>query len=138
MKILFVCKSNFGRSQIAETLFNYKSKKHQAISAGTEKGRVIDHKLIDFPEHSNLFVCMSELGFDIRENKSKLLTKEMIEEVDRVYVMAEKKTWPAFLKESNKVIFWKVEDMAGESLKSFIDARDKINLLIDKLLLEIE
>ena len=34
MKVLFVCKSNIGRSQMAEAFFNKFSKNHKAISAG--------------------------------------------------------------------------------------------------------
>ena len=34
MKILFICRSNAERSQIAEILFNYHSKRHRAMSAG--------------------------------------------------------------------------------------------------------
>jgi protein-tyrosine-phosphatase len=139
MKILFICKSNFGRSQIAETLFNSKSKKHTATSAGTENGRVIGHKLGDFPEHSNLFTCMEEIGFDIRNNTSKLLTPDLLKEADRVYVMAEKETWPDYLKEeSQKVTFWDIEDMCGQSIESFRKGRDQIAQLIDQLLAEIE
>lgn len=138
MKILFICKSNFGRSQIAETLFNSKSKNHTSISAGTENGRVIGHKLGDFPEHSNLFICMDEIGFDIRNNHSKLLTPEMIKEADRIYVMAEKETWPIYLEESEKVIFWDIEDMCGQSIDDFRKGRDQIAQLIDQLIAEIE
>lgn len=138
MKILFVCKSNFGRSQIAEALFNDKSKKHIAKSAGTEDGRVIGHKLSDFLEHANLFLCMDEIGLDIKNKYSKLLTEDMLNDADRVYVMAEKETWPAFLKESSKVIFWKVDDMCGESLERFRYTREKVKKLVDDLILEIE
>ena len=101
MNILFICKSNFGRSQIAETIFNQISKKNKATSAGTEKGRVTGHKLKDFPEHSNLFVCMDEIGLDIRENTSKLMTPEIVKNANKIIVMAEKETWPDYLKKSN-------------------------------------
>jgi len=139
MKILFICKSNFGGSQIAETLFNSKSKKHTATSAGTENGRVIGHKLGDFPEHSNLFTCMEEIGFDIRNNTSKLLTPDLLKEADRTYVMAEKETWPDYLKEeSQKVTFWDIEDMCGQSIDDFRKGRDQIAQLIDQLIAEIE
>lgn len=138
MKVLFICKSNFGRSQIAESIFNLISKKHSAISAGTEKGRVTGHKLKDFPEHSNLFICMNEIGIDIRENIVKLLSPEMMKNADKIIVMAEKETWPNYLKESDKIIFWKIEDMAGQSLDKFREARNQIKSFVDKLVKEIE
>ncbi len=138
MKVLFVCKSNFGRSQIAEAIFNSISQKHKATSAGTEKGRVTNHKLKDFQEHSNLFSCMNEIGLDITENSAKMLTEKMVKEADKIIVMAEKDTWPNYLKESNKIIFWQVEDVAGQSLDKFREIRDKIDQNIEKLVQEIE
>ncbi len=36
MNVLFICRSNAERSQIAEILFNYHSKKHKAFSAGAD------------------------------------------------------------------------------------------------------
>lgn len=138
MKILFVCKANFGRSQIAEAIFNSISKKHQAVSAAAKDVRVIGHKLQEFPEHSNLFICMDEIGIDLREKTAKLLTPEMIENSDKVIVMAEKNLWPDFLKKSNKTIFWEIDDMAGQSLGKYQHARDEIKKLVKKLLEETE
>jgi len=138
MKVLFICKSNFGRSQIAETIFNMTSKNHQATSAGTERGKVTGHKLKDFPEHSNLFVCMSEIGLNIEENIAKLLSPKMIMRADIIIVMAEKETWPNYLKNSDKVVFWQIEDMCGQSLAAFNKVRDQIKELVEKLVKEIE
>ena len=137
MNILFICKSNFGRSQIAETIFNQISKKNKATSAGTEKGRVTGHKLKDFPEHSNLFVCMDEIGLDIRENTSKLMTPEIVKNANKIIVMAEKETWPDYLKKSNKVTFWEIEDMCGQSLDKYRKVRDQIKSLIENLVKEV-
>jgi len=138
MDVLFICKSNFARSQIAEAIFNSISKKHKATSAGTEKGRVTGHELRDFPEHSNLFVCMDEIGLDIRKNISKLLTFEIVKNADKIIVMAEKEIWPDYLKNSNKIVFWEIEDMCGQSLDKFRKARDQIKSLVEKLVKEIE
>ncbi len=111
---------------------------HKATSAGTEKGRVTNHKLKDFQEHSNLFICMKEIGLDITENSAKALTKKMVKEADKIIIMAEKDTWPDFLKESNKIIFWQIEDIAGQSLNRFRDIRNQIKECIEKLIQEVE
>ncbi len=136
-KVLFVCKSNFGRSQIAEAIFSRLSQKHKATSAGTEKGRVTGHNLKDFPEHLNLFICMDEIGIDIRENLSKLLTPGAVRDADKIIVMAEKDTWPDYLKRSDRVAFWDIEDMCGQSLDSFREVRDQIKSLVENLVKEI-
>ncbi|MFH1247104.1 MAG: hypothetical protein V1644_01865 [Candidatus Micrarchaeota archaeon] len=137
MNVLFVCKSNFGRSQIAETIFNLLSKEHKATSAGTEKGRVTGHKLKDFPEHSNLFVCTAEIGLNIMENVVKLLTPEMIRDAGKIIVMAERETWPDYLKKSKKVVFWEIEDMCGQSLDKSRKLRDQIKRLVEGLVKEM-
>ena len=123
---------------MAETIFNSISQKYKSISAGTEKGRVTGHKLRDFPEHSNLFVCMDEIGFNIRENVSKPLTPKMVKDADKIIVMAEKETWPDYLKKSEKTTFWEIEDMCGQSLDKFRKIRDQIKSLVENLIKEIE
>ena len=138
MDVLFICKSNFGRSQIAEAIFNSISQKHKATSAGTEKGRVTGHKLKDFPEHSNLFVCMDEIGLDIKENTAKSLTPKIVKDADKIIVMAEKETWPDYLKKSNKITFWEIEDVCGQSLDKFRKVRDQIKSLVEDLVKETE
>ncbi len=119
---------------MAEALFNQISKNYKATSAGTEKGRVTNHKLKDFPEHSNLFICMDEVGIDLRNKVAKLLTQKMIKDADKIVVMAEKETWPDYLKKSNKVVFWNIEDPCNKSLDTFIKVRNKIKKKIEELI----
>ncbi len=138
MKLLFVCKSNFGRSQMAEAIFNQLSKKYQAFSAGIEEGRVTGRQLKNFPEHENLFLCMDEMGIDLREKRSKLLTSEMVSQADKVVVMADKDSWPAYLRNSDKVISWQVDDPSGLSLAKFREVKDKIRDLVENLIKETE
>lgn len=52
--------------------------------------------------------------------------------------MAEKETWPIYLEESEKVIFWDIEDMCGQSLEDFRKGRDQISKLIEQLIVEIQ
>lgn len=137
MNILFVCKANFARSQIAEIIFNSLSKKHTATSAGTQKCRVTGHPLKDFPEHSNLFICMDEVGYEIRNNVSKLLTPSKVDKADIVIVMAEKDTWPDYLVKSKKVTYWKIDDLDGQSIENFRIGRDAIKKLVEDLVRKI-
>ncbi len=138
MKILFICKSNFGRSQIAETIFNSLTQKHHAVSAGVEKGRTTGHKLKDFPEHHNLFICMDEIGFDIRENIAKFIDPKTLTNVDIIISMVDKLLLPTYIDGLNKVTFWDVEDMCGLSLIEYRKTRDRIKDHVRKLLYEID
>lgn len=137
MTILFVCKSNFGRSQIAEAIFNSESKKHHAKSAGTIVDRVTNHKLAEFPEHANLFTSMDEIGLDIRECTAELLTPAMVKEADKVVVMAEKHTWPEFLINCENVIYWDIADICNQSLEKYRETREQIKELVMELVGEI-
>ena len=137
MKVLFVCKSNFGRSQIAEAIFNSVSKEHVATSAGAIQDRVTNFKLMDFPEHENLFTCMDEIGIELRNQIAKQLTLEMVDESDKIIVMAEREFWPEFLQNSDKVTYWEIEDMCNKSLESYREARDQIRDLVEGLAEEL-
>ena len=71
MKVLFICKANVGRSQMAETIFNKLCKErdlnHKAESAGTEPGKwkgkfVKDERLVN--------TAVKEAGFDLGKQKN--------------------------------------------------------------------
>ncbi|MDO8537812.1 MAG: arsenate reductase ArsC [archaeon] len=133
MKILFVCRANIGRSQIAEAFFNKLSKKHKAISAGAQvdedNGKVlIEPKVIE---------PMKEIGFDISKNKQKQVTQKMIKEADKIICMAKKEELPDYLKKSNKLIFWKVENAKGKDYAFHCKIRDQIKKKVEELVKEI-
>ena len=75
--ILFVCKGNSGRSQMAEAFFNHLSRSRKSISAGIEPDKKI---------HPWTIKVMEEVGIDVSKQKPKKLTKEMMERVDKIIV----------------------------------------------------
>ena len=99
MNVLFICKHNEGRSQIAEALFNHLSKKHSAISAGTEAVEA------DEPLPEATILCMKEIGIDLTRQHRRKLTIRMFNEADKVVVIMEKDTCPDYVKNSQKVIY---------------------------------
>jgi len=64
--ILFICKGNSGRSQMAEAFFNYVSRNERAISAGTMPDETI---------HPWTAQIMSEVGIEMYQQKPKLLNE---------------------------------------------------------------
>ena len=66
MKILFLCKWNLFRSQIAEAFFNKYSKKDKAISASF---RIPDRK-----SHKLVIRAMQEKGIDISKKEYKKIS----------------------------------------------------------------
>lgn len=139
MKILFICRGNVARSQIAEAIFNNLSeKKHIAVSAGTkvvkEDISKEGQKIKDIDTATNIIITMREVGIDVSDHIRNQLTFEIFEKADKVIVMAEMETVPEYLKQSGKVIFWEVSDPKGQSLEFTRQIRNQINILIENLI----
>ena len=99
MKILFVCKANSGRSQMAEVFLNKMSRKYHATSAGihvTKKGQL----------HGHVIKCMKEIGYDLSRKRRTQLTPEIAEKPNKIIVIMEphevENFLPLYVKNSNK------------------------------------
>ena len=109
MKVLFVCRGNVGRSQMAAVLFT-KYSGIKAFSAGTKVFEGENQKIKDIPLAEPVIRFMKKEGIDVSENNRVQLTPEMVQEFDRIIVMAEPETIPEYLSNSNKMEFWDIED----------------------------
>jgi len=130
LKVLFVCKGNAGRSQMAEEFFNKFSKKHKAISAGTKAQT-------KKPLPEVVINSMKEVGIDVSKNKRKKLTKKMVQQADKVIVMCRADKLIKKAKKTGKVGFWKVMDAKGRSLAFHNKIRNQIKKKVEKLVKEI-
>lgn len=139
MKILFVCRGNVGRSQMAEVIFNKIVKDDStSSSAGTlvfnkENESRDGFMLKDTKGAEYVIESLGELGVDVGDNKRTQLTLDMLDEYDKVVVMAEPDNIPDYLNESNKMIYWEVEDPKGMDLEGTNKIRDQIDGLVRKL-----
>lgn len=124
MKILFVCKGNVGRSQMAEAFYEKYSKNQKVKSAGYSPGYWVGRNL-NMTKHVK--VCMDEENINVRDKISKKLEKQMVDWADKIIVFDSKKQdWPDFLKDSKKLTIWKIEDPRGGDLNTHRKVRDKI------------
>ena len=141
MKVLFVCNANVGRSQVAEALFNQLSDV-PSTSAGTvadaiiERTNPVSRRLKD--GGSSAITYMSEQGIGVSESLRDQLTSEMLQEADKVIVMADEDNWPDYLRNSGKVVVWTIEDTRGMSPDSARPLYDEIKRRVQELVGETE
>lgn len=129
MNILFVCKYNRGRSQIAAAFFNQHAKSGHADSAGTQAetaGDTLAKRAEVSPGARNVLNVMTEKGHDLSQNTQDQLTEEMPDNYDKVVVMAEQDSIPDYLKDSDKFVYWPIEDPAQKTIEDTRQTRDLI------------
>lgn len=139
MKVLFICRGNVGRSQIAEAIFNSLSRgKHVAISAGTQVYENEGQRIGDKISASHVIAVLNEIGIDAKDNTRTQLTEDMIKNASIVVSMAEMDTLPDFLKDYSKTVYWDLIDPFEQSLDFTRETRDQIAALIKDLLSRLD
>ena len=138
MKILFICRSNVGRSQMASALFNKVAPGCEVKSAGIQvmdkDGNSRDgQKLKDLSAAEHVIGVLKEEGIDAEEFVRRQLTPEMAEWADKIVVMAEPETIPDYLKDSPKIAYWDVKDPKGTSFEIHRETKEKIKELVNEL-----
>lgn len=141
MNVLFVCIANVGRSQVAEAYFKLVSS-HDTTSAGTlademlARSNLSSRKLKDSQKQRSVgYMC--QYGVDISEHERTQLTPEMVAQADKVVVIAEKETWPAYLVESERVVFWDIPDSVDREDDEAHKIFDDVRLRVEELVREI-
>jgi protein-tyrosine-phosphatase len=146
MNILFVCRANVGRSQVAQVYFN-KLSRHTADSAGIAvdelivklhlRGRTLkDVTSISRAAEYTLECIRNEFGVDIADKERQQLTPAMVDAADLIVVIAEKQQWPAYLKEGGKVVFWDIPDGAGQDDAFVYDVFTQVRRRVEQLVEE--
>jgi arsenate reductase (thioredoxin) len=124
--ILFVCVENAGRSQIAEAFFNHKyaPEGYQAISAGTRPASQVNPLAVR---------VMEEVGVDISNQKSKIITEDMIKSSAKSVNMGciESAECPNLF--INNVIDSGIEDPQGKSIEKVREIRDEIDIRVREI-----
>lgn len=143
MKILFICRANVGRSQMARSFYDNLSSNQIAISAGTKVSDKIvgatlgdivklDKKKVKYTK--SVIQAMLECGCDISDQRITQLSEETFASADKVIVMCRKCYWPNYLKGSSKVDYWRIEDPKGKTLSEIRDIRDKVRVKVESLI----
>lgn len=138
MKILFLCRGNVARSQMAEALFNKKWKgEHEAISAGTELSGP-EQTLESLAEKCQSVIdVLDEEGVDVRDAMRKQLTPSMAEASDMVIgIFDENNELDAESIKAGKDMYdavWSVPDPKGTDLETHRAVKDKIKIFVQEM-----
>lgn len=140
MKVLFICKGNWYRSQMAEAIYNQLTHSHDAFSAGTFvnakdelEGQVLSAL---FDKKSFFFEVLETHGLSLQNNRTKKLLPEMLQQYNVIVSMAEEPYIPSFLKADKNVIWWDVKDGGDTTLESMTAKYNEIEGLVRGLIAE--
>ncbi len=127
--ILFVCKGNSGRSQMAEAFFNKYSGSKMATSAGTNPDQMI---------HPWTVQLMKEVGLDVSLQKPKTLTGKAMKKANRIILMDSDllKFIPSEYLPKTEV--WDVGKLLGKPIERVREIRDAIERKVEQLIFRME
>ena len=131
MNILFVCSGNTCRSPMAERYLNAQGIYGiLSLSCGfTGEGEAVS---------ANAVAVMNELGIDIGNHKSRLISPELIDCADKIYCMGEnhKSVLLSAGVSSKKleILGGGIPDPFGQSTEVYRECRDRIINAVDELL----
>lgn len=123
---------------MAAAIYNKITNTNDADSAGTYVGSVEVHDGSDIKQYfrtTDFFELMEENGMNIRGNRTKKLLPEMIESASAVVSMAEEPFIPDYLRNSKKVLWWKVENPSFATREVSEETFNQIKSLIEEFVL---
>ncbi len=140
MKILFICKNNQFRSQMAAALYNHLTNTTDADSAGTHVGNTREPVGIAiercFRTH-DFFELMEENGMYIRQNRTKKLSQKLMKQAGIIVSMAEEPFIPDFLRHHETVLWWEVANPTLATRDVSEKTYTTIRALVENLILDI-
>jgi len=139
MKVLFVCRANVGRSQMAEVFYNQLSS-FESTSTGTNvdesDGKTVSYHAQTSANAGLVVEIMAEEGLDIGSKQRTQLTAGMVNAADKVIVMAAREYWPDYLVEGGKVVFWNITDPVNMPKSEAETIKDQVKAMVEELVRE--
>jgi len=128
MTVLFLCRQNAGRSQMARALFEQLAPDHTALSAGSHPASRI---------HPVVVEAMREAGIDLEGRAPQKVSEAMLRRADRVISMGCDD--PAVCDHPGRnVEDWGIEDPSGKPIEGVRRIRDLLRARVERLALELQ
>ncbi|MEY4310716.1 MAG: hypothetical protein RLZ71_642 [Actinomycetota bacterium] len=126
--VLFVCVHNAGRSQMAAGYLQHLAGDRVEVrSAGSAPGSAVNPSAV---------AAMAEEGIDISSATPKILTDAAVEASDYVITMGCGDACPFY--PGKTYLDWVLDDPAGQGVEAVRPIRDKIRVLVEDLIAEID
>ena len=126
--VLFVCVHNAGRSQMAAGYLQHLAGDRVEVrSAGSAPGNAVNPSAV---------AAMAEEGIDISSATPKILTDAAVEASDYVITMGCGDACPFY--PGKTYLDWVLDDPAGQGVEAVRPIRDKIRVLVEDLIAEID
>ena len=123
MTVLFLCRQNAGRSQMAQAFFEKAAPEHRAVSAGSSPAVHVHPEVVD---------AMHEIGFDLVGRRPTKVDAGMLATVEIVISMGCDD--PAVCDyPGRKVEDWAIPDPAGKPVEEVRAIRDLLRSKVDEL-----
>ena len=79
---------------------------------------------------------MEEEGLDISSEQRNQPTQGLVDAATKVIVMAQRDSWPDYLVEGGKVVFWEIPDSVNVPSETAQSIMDQIKRLVEDLVRE--
>lgn len=135
-KVLYICRANVGRSQVAAALHNHYAPE-TAESAGVDIGEVKADTLDEWDGANVVIDVMRDRGFDIAKNHRHQIEREEALKFGTLIVMAEVETRPLYLLGFNNAEIWDVEDLKDKNRTQAEEIVDDIDQRVQRLILRL-
>jgi protein-tyrosine-phosphatase len=129
MKVLFICRQNIGRSQMAVSIFNKYIKNSYADSRGTMV-EIEGMTLEELGAKNTIRALQENENVDARNLKSIQLKQVDLLNYDHIIVMSEIKKTPYWLEHSSKAERWDIPDTKTSDYETTVEVLHDIKKLV--------
>lgn len=130
MDVLFVCRRNNGRSQLAEGLYKLIAQSDSAESAGLEVDapgqRLGDRALLPTSKVGLIIQAMAEVGVDVSDYQRTSITDLRLQDYGKVILLLEPEHIPPELAQLDNAEVWHIDDPQGKGIDEVRATRDAI------------